>query len=75
MYVSIYVCMYACMYVCMYVCIYRRRDQASFIGWANNHFNNLHFRNSIHLKQRTTLKMGMGKSLTFIEFLKRRLLK
>ena len=44
-----------------------------FIVWANNHFNNLHFRNSLETEK--ILEMGIGQSLMFGHFLKRKLLK
>ena len=47
-------------------------DLYTFIGWANNYLNVLHFNN--HLRQRATLEMGRGKSSMFNDFLKLRLL-
>ena len=41
-------------------------DDLRFIGWANNHFNNLRFRNSLETKKRN--EMGKGKSLRFSQF-------
>ena len=37
-----------------------------FIGWANNHFNDIHFKHSLETK--TTLEMGIGQSLILVNF-------
>ena len=39
--------------VCVYIYIYRERERSYFIGWAANHFNNLHFRNRFETKNNT----------------------
>ena len=38
------------------------------VGWARNHFNDLHFRTSLEAKK--TLELGIGKSLMFSQCLK-----
>ena len=44
-----------------------------FIGWDDNHFNNLHVNNSLEINQ--TLEMGIGKSLFVSQCLQCRLLR
>ena len=66
---SMYVLFY---YLCIYIYIYIYPG-VSFRGWANNQFNSLRFKN--HVKQRTTIEMGRGRSLIVSQCSKRRLLK
>ena len=53
-----------CLYICIYVaytsrCVYTALRKGQFIGWSNNHFNNLHFRKSPETKKNT--RDGNGK--------------
>ena len=50
----------------------RRLTFQCFIGWSNNHFNNLHF--ILHLKQTQSLHVQLNKLWGFVFSLKRRLL-
>ena len=58
--------------VCTHIHIYYV-EHMLLIGWADGHFDNLHFRNSLEAKN--TLGMGIGQSLSFCFVLTCRLLK
>ena len=53
---------------------FHRHRYVTFIGWANNHFNKQHFRNSLETEKNTRNGNRMI-SLLFSQRLKRRLLK
>ena len=62
-------------YIYIYIYICSRGSGHTFVGWANNHLNNLHLFQQCHLRRRTMFEMGMGNSLIVSGLLKRRLLK
>ena len=70
---EICICIYLC--VCPSTCARPapRTRWYSFIGWSNNNFNNLRFRNSV--ETRKVLDMGIGQALFFSNLLKRMYLK
>ena len=47
MYVSMYAYMCIYIYIYIYTIIHKQDLVRYFIGWANNHFNNPHFRISL----------------------------